>query len=179
MPLYSHRSHSPRIHDTAFVAPSADIIGHVILGENASVWFQAVIRGDQDRITIGRNSNIQDHTTCHADENVPLTIGDGVIVGHNCVIHGCTIEDGCLIGMGAVVMNHARIGTGSVVAAGSVVLENTIIPPYSLVAGAPAKVKKTYGSAAAILDKIKQGVDVYLGNTRDYKDPGVFRALDP
>ncbi len=174
MPLYTFKDHSPIVHPSAFIAPSAQLVGNVLVGRDASVWFQAVLRGDQDCIRIGDETNIQDLTTCHADQGVPLTIGNGVIVGHNCVVHGCTIEDGCLIGMGAIVMNHARIGKGSVVAAGAVVLENTIVPPYSLVAGSPAVVKKTYPDPAAIQAKIREGVEIYLGNTRAYGNPNIF-----
>ena len=178
MPLYAHGSHLPTIHPTAFVAPSADVIGNVLLGEFSSIWFNAVIRGDQDRITIGNRTNIQDQTTCHADDNVPLTIGDGVTVGHNCVVHGCTIEDGCLIGMGAVVMNHAVIGTGSIVAAGAVVLEGTIIPPHSLVTGSPGRVKKTYDDPGKISAEIQRASDIYVGNTQNYGNSGCFRPLE-
>ena len=177
MPLYAHGKHSPQIHPHAFVAPSADVIGNVSVGDSSSIWFHTVVRGDQDKITIGNGSNIQDQTTCHADAHVPLTIGDNVTVGHNCVVHGCTIEDGCLIGMGAVVMNHARIGTGSIVAAGAVVLEGTIIPPYSLVTGSPGRVKKTYENQEEIRAGIQRASDIYVGNTREYGDAEYFRPV--
>ncbi len=144
MTLYSYKNNHPILHESVFIAPTADIIGNVHIEKNSSIWFHSVLRGDFDSISVGENSNIQDLCVCHADENIPLKIGSGVTIGHRCVIHGCTIEDGCLIGMGSIVMNHTVIGKGSVVAAGTVVLEGTIIPPYSLVTGSPGKVKKTY-----------------------------------
>ena len=178
MSCYAYKDHQPRIHPTAFVAPTAQIIGQVSVGKKSSVWFQAVIRGDEDRITIGDGTNIQDQTTCHADDNVPLTIGNGVIVGHNCVVHGCTIEDDCLIGMGAVVMNHCVVGRGSVIAAGAVVLEGTIVPPHSLVAGSPAVIKKTYDNADQVLAHIQKGAQTYVDGSRNYLNPEIFRPLD-
>ncbi|WP_291346199.1 gamma carbonic anhydrase family protein [Desulfobacula sp.] len=142
MTLYTYKNNQPELHPTVYVAPTAQIIGNVHIGKKSSIWFQTVIRGDFDKISVGERTNIQDLCMCHADENIPLKIGNGVTIGHRCVIHGCTIEDECLIGMGAVVMNHSVIGKGSIVAAGTVVLEKTIIPPYSLVTGSPGKIKK-------------------------------------
>lgn len=144
MTLYSYKKFIPRLDANVFVAPTAQIIGDVHIGRQSSVWFHSVLRGDMDSIRVGERTNIQDLSLCHADKGIPLKIGDGVTIGHRCIIHGCTIEDDCLIGMGAIVMNQAVIGRGSVVAAGAVVLEKTIIPPYSLVTGLPGRVKKTY-----------------------------------
>lgn len=132
----------PSLHDTAWVAPGAVLAGAVTLGAETGVWYTAVLRGDMDSITVGEGSNIQDGTIVHADPGFPVTIGSGVSVGHRAVLHGCSIEDDCLIGMGAVVLNGARIGAGSLVAAGAVVLEGAEIPPGSLVAGLPAKVRR-------------------------------------
>ncbi len=112
MTLYAYKNTRPRIHASVFIAPTAQIIGNVDIGRQSSVWFQTVIRGDLDKINIGERSNIQDLCTCHADENIPLNIGNGVTIGHRSVIHGCSIEDECLIGMGAIVMNRAVIGKG-------------------------------------------------------------------
>lgn len=142
MTLYAYHNTRPRVHDSVFIAPTAQVIGDVTIEQGASVWFQTVIRGDMDQIRIGEKTNIQDLCACHADEGIPLNIGRQVTIGHSSVIHGCTIADNCLIGMGAIVMNQAVIGTGAVIAAGAVVLENTIIPPYCLVAGSPGRVKK-------------------------------------
>lgn len=133
---------SPALDDTAWAAPNATLIGDITIGERSSVFYGAVLRGDLDSITIGSGSNLQDNVTVHCDIGVPTVVGNGVSVGHGAILHGCTVEDDCLIGMGATVLNRAVIGAGSLVAAGSVVLEGTIIPPGSLVAGVPAKVRR-------------------------------------
>lgn len=132
----------PLIADDAFVAPSASLIGEVTLGYGSSAFYGAVLRGDTAAISVGNGSNLQDNVVLHADPGFPTTVGKGVSVGHGAVVHGCTIEDDCLIGMGATIMNGARIGAGSLVAGGAVVLEGTVIPPRSLVAGVPAKVRR-------------------------------------
>jgi len=128
------------LHPSAFIAPTADVMGDVGLAEDSSVWYQAVLRGDIGPIRIGARSNIQDLTMVHVDEGIPCTIGADVAVGHRCILHGCTIEDECLIGMGSVLLNSVRVGTGSIIGAGSVVTEGRDIPPGSLVMGVPAKV---------------------------------------
>ncbi len=133
---------SPTVAASAWVAPNATLAGAVTLGERSSVFYGAVLRGDMDSITIGDDTNLQDNVTVHVDTGVPTVVGARVSVGHAAVLHGCTIEDDCLIGMSATVLNRAVIGTGSLVAAGSVVLEDTVIPPRSLVAGVPAKVRR-------------------------------------
>lgn len=133
---------TPDIADSAWVAPNATLIGRVTLGEEASVFYGSVLRADVDSVTIGAGSNIQDNVSIHCDSGIPTTVGRGVSVGHSAVLHGCTVEDDCLIGMSATVLNRAVIGAGSLVAAGAVVLEGTVIPPGSLVAGVPAKVRR-------------------------------------
>ena len=133
---------SPSLDETAFVAAGARVIGDVRLGEGASVWYNAVLRGDGDRIDVGRGSNLQDNVSVHVDAGSPVVIGEDVSVGHNAVVHGCTIGDGSLIGMGSVVLSGAVIGAGSLVAGGAVLLEGTVVPPGSLVAGVPAKVRR-------------------------------------
>jgi carbonic anhydrase/acetyltransferase-like protein (isoleucine patch superfamily) len=133
---------TPQVDDDAFVAPGAALIGRVRLAAGASVWYNAVLRSDQENISVGTGSNIQDGCVVHADPGFPAEIGTGVTVGHKAVLHGCTVEDDCLIGMGAVVLNGARIGAGSLIAAGAVVLEGTEIPPGSMVAGTPGKVRR-------------------------------------
>ena len=133
---------SPAIDPSAWTAPNATLIGGVTLGQNASVFYGSVLRADADDITIGDGSNIQDNVSVHCDSGLPMTVGKRVSVGHSAVLHGCTIEDDCLIGMGATVLNRAVIGAGSLVAAGAVVLEGTVVPPGSLVAGVPAKVRR-------------------------------------
>ena len=131
---------TPVIDPTAWVAPNATLVGAVTLGADASVFYGAVLRGDTDAIHIGAGSNVQDNVTMHTDSGLVLTVGSGVSIGHAAVLHGCTVEDDCLIGMSATVLNRAVIGAGSLVAAGSVVLENAVIPAGSLVAGVPARV---------------------------------------
>jgi carbonic anhydrase/acetyltransferase-like protein (isoleucine patch superfamily) len=132
----------PRICPSVYIAPSADVIGSVELAENSSVWFQCVLRGDIEPIRIGANSNIQDGTIVHTIDGAPVIVGDWVTVGHRAVLHGCTIESNCLIGMGAVILNRAHIGEGSIVAAGAVVAEKTVVPPHSLYMGVPAKLRR-------------------------------------
>ncbi len=126
-----------------FIADSASVIGKIRLLKAASVWFGAVLRGDNEWIEVGENSNVQDNCTCHTDLGFPLTIGANCTIGHNVILHGCTVENGALIGMGAVVMNGARIGRGSVVGAGSVITEGKQFAENSLIIGAPARVIRT------------------------------------
>lgn len=133
---------APEIHDSAWVAPNATVIGGVVLHPDSSVFYGAVLRADSETITLGAGSNLQDNVVVHVDHGVPTTIGAGVSVGHGAVVHGCTIEDDCLIGMNATVLNRAVIGRESLVAAGALVLEGTVVPPRSLVAGVPAKVRR-------------------------------------
>ena len=134
--------HTPEVHDSAWIAPSAAVIGKVRIHAGASVWFGAVLRGDIDEIVIGAGSNLQDNVVVHTEVGSPAIVGEGVSVGHGAVVHGCTIEDGCLIGMNATVLTGAVVGRDSLVAAGSVVLEGASIPPRSLVAGIPGKVRR-------------------------------------
>ncbi|ANH90474.1 MULTISPECIES: gamma carbonic anhydrase family protein [unclassified Streptomyces] len=132
----------PQVDAEAFVAPSASVIGEVVLGAGASVWYGAVLRGDVERIAVGADSNVQDNCTLHADPTFPVSVGARVSVGHNAVVHGATVEDDCLIGMGATVLNGAVIGAGSLVAAQALVPQGMRVPPGSLVAGVPAKVRR-------------------------------------
>ncbi|MCP4550963.1 MAG: gamma carbonic anhydrase family protein [Bacteroidetes bacterium] len=178
MTLYSYKNNQPKLHPTVYLAPTAQIIGNVHIGKESSVWFQTVIRGDFDKISVGKKTNIQDLCMCHADENIPLKIGNAVTIGHRCVIHGCTIEDKCLIGMGAIVMNQAVIGKGSVVAAGAVVLEKTIIPPYSLVTGSPGKIKKTYENQEEIEQDIRTMSETYMNSARNFGATDIFYEIE-
>lgn len=139
MAIYELDGKSPQLGAGAWVADSAQVIGTVELGENASVWFGVVIRGDTETIRVGCNTNIQDQSMLHADIGVPLTVGDNVTVGHQVMLHGCTIGDGSLIGIQAVVLNKAKIGRNCIVGAGAVITEGKEFPDNSLIVGAPAK----------------------------------------
>jgi carbonic anhydrase/acetyltransferase-like protein (isoleucine patch superfamily) len=141
--IRAYRGVLPRIAASAYIDSSAQVIGDAIIGERASVWPNATIRADVNTITIGDESNVQDNSCIHADEGpFAVVLGKRVTVGHNVVLHGCVIEDECLIGIGAVVLNGARIGRHSVIAAGAVVPEGMQIPPYSMVMGVPAKIRR-------------------------------------
>lgn len=141
-PLHTFAGNTPAVHESAFIAPTASIIGEATLAEDSSAFYGVSVRADTAAISVGAGSNLQDNVVLHADPGFPCSVGAGVSVGHAAVVHGCTVEDDCLIGMGATVLNGAVIGTGSLVAAGAVVLEGTIVPPRSLVAGVPAKVRR-------------------------------------
>lgn len=157
----------PTVHPTAYIDPSAQVIGDVAIGEDSSVWMNVVIRGDVHRIRIGRRTNIQDATVVHVMRDThPTTIGDEVTVGHAAVLHGCTIEDCCLIGMGALLLNGANIGMESIVAAGTLVTEGTRIPPRSLVMGRPGSVKRALH--AEEVAGIRRYAERYVGYKSDY-----------
>jgi carbonic anhydrase/acetyltransferase-like protein (isoleucine patch superfamily) len=142
MPVLPFQGDEPSVDSSAYIAPTATLVGRVSVRAGASVWFGAVMRGDTDDLVLGEGSNLQDNAVVHADPGSPAIIGAGVSIGHGAVVHGCRVEDGCLIGMNATVLNRAVIGAQSLVAAGAVVLEDTVIPPRSLVAGVPAKVRR-------------------------------------
>ena len=165
--LRPYRGQLPRVHQTAFIDDSAQVIGDVEIGEESSVWMCVVIRGDVHRIRIGRRSNIQDGTIVHVMKDThPTIIGDDVTIGHAAVIHGCTIEDRCLIGMGAILLNGVTIGSGSIVAAGTLLPEDTKVPPRSLVMGSPGKVRRTLSDAD--LQEIQMYADRYVAYRLDY-----------
>ncbi len=165
--LRSYRGTFPRVHPSAFVDDSAQVVGDVEIGEESSVWMCVVIRGDVHRIRIGRRSNVQDGTIVHVMKDAhATTIGDDVTIGHGAVIHGCTIEDRCLVGMGAILLNGVRVGAGSIVAAGTLLPEGVEIPPRSLVMGAPGKVKRTLGDED--LAEIQMYADRYVAYRLDY-----------
>jgi len=147
--ILTFKDNPPQIGVNVFIAPNATITGDVEIGDNTSIWFGAVIRGDLAPIRVGANSNIQDNCTVHTEVDIPTIIGDNVTVGHNAVIHSCTIENNCLIGIGAIVLDGALIKTGSVVAAGAVVKYGQHVGPNRLVAGIPTSVKKTLPADAA------------------------------
>ncbi len=140
MAIYQIEDHRPDLHESAWVADSASVIGQVTMEAGSSVWYGAVLRGDNDRITIGRNSNVQDGSVLHTDHGFPLTLGENVTIGHQVMLHGCTVGDGSLIGIQAVVLNGAKIGRNCLVAAGALVTEGKEFPDGSMIMGAPAKV---------------------------------------
>jgi carbonic anhydrase/acetyltransferase-like protein (isoleucine patch superfamily) len=166
MAIYELDGKSPQLGEGAWIADSAQVIGAVELGPNANVWFGTVIRGDTETIRIGRNTNIQDQSMLHADAGKPLTIGDDVTVGHQVMLHGCTVGDNTLIGIQTVVLNDAKIGRNCIVGAGSVITEGKEFPDNSLIIGAPAKVVRTLDDdAAAWLAKSAEG---YVNNARRF-----------
>lgn len=157
----------PRVHPTAFIDDSAQVIGDVEIGEECSVWMCVVMRGDVNRIRIGRRSNVQDSTVVHVMKDThPTIIGDDVTIGHGAIVHGCTIEDRCLIGMGAIILNGVTVGTGSIVAAGTLLPEGMQVPPRSLVMGSPGKVRRTLSDAD--LAEIQMYADRYVAYRLDY-----------
>jgi carbonic anhydrase/acetyltransferase-like protein (isoleucine patch superfamily) len=167
--LRPHRGTLPRVHPTAFVDDSAQVIGDVEIGEESSVWMCAVMRGDVHWIKIGRRTSIQDGTVVHAMTGThPTSIGDNVTIGHGAIIHGCTVDDQCLIGMGAILLNGAHVGAGSIVAAGTLLTENMKVPPRSLVMGSPGKVKRLLTQAEVA--GIQLYADRYVGYRLDYMD---------
>lgn len=160
MPRYRFRGFDPHIPPSTYVADTATLIGHVILGEQTSVWPGAVIRADAEPITIGDGSNVQDNAVLHVDPGVPMTIGRHVTVGHQVMLHGCTIGDGCLIGIQAIILNHAVIGEDSLVAAGAIVTERKTYPARSVIMGAPGKVVRQVTDDD--LAMIRHGAEVYI-----------------
>ncbi|WP_298912823.1 gamma carbonic anhydrase family protein [uncultured Algimonas sp.] len=174
MAVYALDDHGPDLHDSVWVAETAAVIGNVIMAEDSSVWFGAVLRGDNEPIDIGARSNVQDNAVLHSDPGQPLVIGADVVIGHQVMLHGCRIEDGCLIGIGATVLNGATIGAGSIIGAHALVTENKVIPPNSLVVGAPGRVVKTVGDAEARM--LKLNADVYVSNAKRFRDG--LRRLD-
>ncbi|MBI3992018.1 MAG: gamma carbonic anhydrase family protein [Candidatus Lambdaproteobacteria bacterium] len=174
--FYAFQGHVPQIDPSAFVAPGARVIGQVTMAANTSLWFNAVLRGDVAPIEIGEGSNVQDLCMLHVNgpgegrfgKPEGVVIGRGVTVGHKSMIHGCIIEDDCLIGMNATILSGARIGRGSIVGAGAVVLETVQIPPFSMVVGNPAKVRKTYDES--ILDFVHMATEAYNVRRRNFRE---------
>lgn len=174
MAIYALDDHSPDLHASVWVAETASVIGNIIMAEESSVWFGAVLRGDNEPIRIGARSNVQDNSVLHSDLGQPLTIGENVIVGHQVMLHGCTIGDSCLIGIGATILNGAQIGAGSIVGAHALITENKIIPPNSLVVGAPGRLIKTLGEAEAQM--LTLNAQIYVSNAKRFKND--LRRID-
>lgn len=176
---YAVGDRAPRVADGVFIAPNATLIGDVIIEDGASVWFGVVMRGDVDSISVGRGSNVQDLTVVHCDPGMPVRVGENVTIGHSCIIHGCTIEENCLIGMGSTVLNGARIGANSLVGAGSLVTEGKEFPPGSVIMGRPAKVVRQVSEIE--LARIRRGSEFYQLNAERFRrelSPAVDAGLD-
>jgi len=164
--LRSYKGVAPRLGQRVYVDASAQVIGDVELGDHSSVWMNAVVRGDVHSIRIGAHTNIQDNSVLRADSGIPLTIGENVTVGHLVMLHGCTVGDNSLIGMGAIMLNGAKIGKNSLVGAGSIVTEGKGFPDNSLIVGAPARAIRTLDEKAASM--IRAGADIYVRRWKQY-----------
>ncbi len=167
MAIYQLDDKTPQIADSAWVADNAEVMGDVRLGENVSIWFNTTLRGDNDPITIGDGTNIQDGSVLHTDEGVPLTIGRNVTVGHMVMLHGCSIGDESLIGIGAIVLNGAKIGRNCLVGAGALVTEGKEFPDGSMIIGSPAKVVRQLTPEQ--IDGLRHSAQHYIDNARRYK----------
>jgi carbonic anhydrase/acetyltransferase-like protein (isoleucine patch superfamily) len=166
MPVFSIGRKAPQLSGSSWIAPNATVIGDVHLDENASVWWNAVLRGDNDPIKIGKNSNIQDGSILHTDAGVPLTVGENVTVGHMVMLHGCTVGDNSLIGIGSIILNHAVIGKNSIVGANTLIPEGKIFPDGVLIVGSPGKVVREL--AAEQIEKLKHSAANYVANAKRY-----------
>jgi carbonic anhydrase/acetyltransferase-like protein (isoleucine patch superfamily) len=155
------------VHPSVFIADGAIVVGDVTIGEDSSVWFNAVLRGDTDPIRIGRRTNIQDGCILHADPGFPCSIGDGVTVGHGAIVHGATVESDCLIGMRSVLMNGVTVGAGSIIGTGAVVTESTQVPPRSLVLGLPAKIVRSVTAEEFV--HLRNAATRYVERVKQYK----------
>ncbi len=163
--IRSYKGIAPEVPASAYVDESAQLIGDVVLGEHASIWMNAVLRGDVHHIRVGANSNIQDNSVLHGMRNQwPVIVGDWVTVGHSVTLHGCVIEDRCLIGMGSIILNGARVGSGSIIAAGTLIPEGTVVEPGSLWMGVPGKFRKKLGQ------QDQETILRYAKNYLEYKD---------
>ena len=169
MSLYALGDHLPTLPASgdAYIAPGAQVIGQVTLGELSSVWFNAVLRGDNEPIVVGKGSNIQDGCVCHVDPGYPLTIGRNVTVGHKAILHGCSIGDCSLVGMGAVVLNGAKIGKGCLIGANALITEGKEIPDHSMVVGQPGKVIRTLDAAA--IEGLLRAAEIYQCRSAEYR----------
>ena len=157
----------PRIHPSAYVAPTATLIGDVLVGEDASIWFGCVLQATEASITVGPRTNVQDMTVIHADPGLPCRLGTGVTVGHRAVIHGATVEDGAMVGIGALVLNGATVGEEAIVGAGAVVLEGAFVPPRTLVVGVPAKVVRPLLEGDLI--HLREAAELYVDQVQVYR----------
>lgn len=169
--LLPYRGISPRLHPSVFAADGCRIVGDVEIGEESSVWFNTVLRGDILPVRIGRRTNLQDGCVLHVKEGFPLTVGDEVTVGHGVMAHGCVVEDLCLLGIGCVILDGAVLGRGCVIGAGAVVAPGTIVPPCSLVLGIPGKVVRSLGPESEAKNRVF--ADHYVGYAKTYLEGGM------
>jgi len=169
MPIYALDNRAPRFtaRDTVFIAPDATVIGNVSLGLDVGIWFGSVIRGDNEEIVIGDGTNVQEHVVMHTDPGYPLTIGKGCTIGHKAMLHGCTIGENSLVGMGAIILNGAKIGRNCLVGAGAVVTEGKVFEDGSLILGAPGKVMRMLDEEA--IAKIRGSAEHYVENARRFR----------
>ena len=167
MAIYQLDDLTPSIPDSAWVADSAQVMGNVTLGEHTSVWFGAVLRGDTSTITVGKGSNVQDNSVLHADNGMPLVIGEGVTVGHQVMLHGCTVGNNSLIGIGAIVLNGVKIGNNCLVGAGALVTEGKEFPDGSMILGSPAKAVRMLSPEQ--IEGLKMSAQHYIKNANRYK----------
>jgi carbonic anhydrase/acetyltransferase-like protein (isoleucine patch superfamily) len=165
--IYELEKHVPNIDPECWVAPNAIIIGKVQLKKNSNIWFNTVLRGDVDQITIGENTNIQDGSIIHTDPGCPTIVGNGVTVGHMVMLHGCEIADDCLIGIGSTILNKTKIGKNCIIGANALVTENKVIPERSLVLGSPGKIVRQVTDEE--IEHIKENARVYVENFKKYK----------
>ena len=170
MPIYALDGVAPELEDeeSIWIAPDATVLGKVKLGRQSGIWFGAALRGDNETITIGASSNVQEHCVLHTDPGFPLTVGKGCTIGHRAILHGCTIGDNSLIGMGAIVLNGARIGRNSLVGAGALVTEGKEFPDNSLIIGVPAKAVRTLDDAAT--EGLKRSAEAYVANGARFRN---------
>ncbi len=168
MSVYALDDFTPKLDESVWVAESAALVGNVIMEADSSVWFGVVIRGDNEPISIGARSNVQDNAVLHSDPGSPLSIGEGVTIGHQAMLHGCTIGDNSLIGIGATILNNAKIGKNCLIGAHALVTENKVIPDNSVVMGAPGKVIKIVPEAQEAI--LRMSADIYVKNAKRFKD---------
>jgi carbonic anhydrase/acetyltransferase-like protein (isoleucine patch superfamily) len=167
MPVYQLEDNAPQIGHGTWIAPDAHLMGKVRLGRKVGIWFSAVLRGDNEWITIGDGSNVQEHSVMHTDMGFPLTVGAGCTIGHRAMLHGCTVGDNCMIGMGAIILNGAVIGENSLVGAGALVTEGKVFPPNSLIVGSPAKVVRALTPEQ--IDRLRWSATNYQQNAQRFK----------
>ncbi len=166
--ILSYRGKTPRIAPSAFIAPTATVIGDVTIGDEASIWFGAVLRGDVGRIEVGPRANVQDNAVLHSTDHTATIVGEGVTIGHGAVLEGCTVERGAVVGMNAVLLHNVVVGEEAVVAAGSVATDDARIPPRTVAAGAPCRVRKELGGASA--EWVARAAAAYVGLSRRYRE---------